>query len=650
VSAPETEILDPPVSTSAPARAHITSQHLHRAARVLRSSVALGLVLALLSWPFTASDLSPTTGVDPSWQAALEMAARAGLPFGSHMVFAYGPLGFLSVWSIYYPVIAVLSFAFLLGLQSILFAVILERLRRSMPFIVSLVLAYAVGTVAIAIVAVNFSGGPEKILPLFFIGCVALLTRTADQPATRWTWISLGVALSLFSLIKVSLAAPMVAALVITVWCSTADRRRAIGSIALGAVPTFVIGWFATGNGLSNLYSFAHGSYSIIGGYASALSTEAVNRGDNYWWAALCALTVAAIAVVHCRSTPRRVQVGAGLLTVLFLWDLFREGFVRHDSFHDPVFFASMPILLVAFVPWKRHWGWLSVGIVTTTVIAMIAVGSWPSLLFRPDLGLRNVAHEVETLVSPSRRDSVIQSARRSMQSQYNVPQTMLAAIGTQSVVVEPWEQGLVWAYGLNFDPMPAFRDGYTTYLDQLDAHDLATSNAPHFILRWLPSNYVPQYQTFDRPSTQIALECDYREVQADSFWQLLVHVKNRCGTQTRIGTVSVGLGQWIDVPQAPHGDAIVATFTLPLGLWWHFADLLFKPPTIGVSINGGSGNYRFIPGTAGDPHLLVVSQNLKWDSTFVPLDISSIAFSVGGQGFGTTGVTATFYEVPMSP
>ena len=625
-----------------------------RLRQVVGSNAFIGFVLALLSWPFNAIALAPTPGTDPSWQATLEMSARFGVPWGTHEISAYGPLGFLTVWSWYYPLLAALSFIFLLGFQSVLFAVVLNRLRRSVPFIPALLLAYVAGTVAFAIVALQYTGIPEKILPLYFIAGVALLSRARETPVPPWMWITLGVTFSLFALVEVGLAIVMFAALVVLVLFSTSERRRAVALIAFGVVPTFVIGWFATGNGFSNLYSFARGSVSEVSGYTSALAIEASGQGGSYWWAALCVGIIVAFAIAHCRGMERRAKVGIGLLTLLFTWSIFKEGFVRHDVYHDPVFFASIPLLLVAFLPSKKNRMWLAAAVAGTTVIAMIVVGSFPSPLGRPDTALDNVGHEFSTLVSPTRTAALIHNAQQAMESGLEVPAPMISTIGALTVTDEPWEEGLIWAYGLHFDQLPASGTGYTTYTDQADAHYLATSDAPRFVVnQLLPSDQNDP--TFAGPSTQVALECHYRQVQSEpqsnpyTTWQLLERTRNRCGTPQKITSISAGLGQWIDVPSAPAGDAIVARFNLPLDLWWHLSNFLFKPPSVEVTVNNGASSYQFTPGTASDLHLLVPSQNLQWEPWFAPSSVTSIAFSIGGQGFGTSGVTATFYEIPMS-
>ncbi|HEV7400581.1 MAG TPA: hypothetical protein VGN84_09975 [Solirubrobacterales bacterium] len=60
----------------------------------------LGLVVALLTFP--TFSLTPSPGLDPSWGAGLQMAAHDGLVFGREVVFTYGPLGFLSVPTLWY--------------------------------------------------------------------------------------------------------------------------------------------------------------------------------------------------------------------------------------------------------------------------------------------------------------------------------------------------------------------------------------------------------------------------------------------------------------------------------------------------------------------------------------------------------------------
>ena len=90
-------------------RADAVTRYTRRAVPILTSSVALGALLAMLSWPGTRATLAPTAGLDPSWQAALAMAAHHRLDFGTDIIWTYGPFGFLVSRSLYYPIPAALD-------------------------------------------------------------------------------------------------------------------------------------------------------------------------------------------------------------------------------------------------------------------------------------------------------------------------------------------------------------------------------------------------------------------------------------------------------------------------------------------------------------------------------------------------------------
>src|SRR5450755_3306571 len=49
------------------------------------------VALTALTWPVTS--VTPSAGLDNSWQAGLSLALARGLVFGRQVVFTYGPLG-----------------------------------------------------------------------------------------------------------------------------------------------------------------------------------------------------------------------------------------------------------------------------------------------------------------------------------------------------------------------------------------------------------------------------------------------------------------------------------------------------------------------------------------------------------------------------
>ena len=299
---------------------------------LVTSDALIGFILALVAWPGSRIELFNISGLY-GWQSALAMATHSGMHYGTQVQFTYGPLGFLTVDQLNYRWTADLAFVFTLVLSSALFAMVVWSLRRAIPTALAVVVAYVVGAIS-----VHIQVGPEYVLALVLVVCVAVLSSEEPEATPGWIWVGLGCTLSIFTLIKVSLSVGIVVALVVTLACLRGGRRRAITAIAIGAVTTFVVAWFGTGNGIANLVPFARGSFAVIGGYSAAMSIEDPTRGVNYWWAAVVVVVIGLFAAASGRGLPIRAKIGIGLVTVVTVWLLFKESFVRHDI-HELIFF-----------------------------------------------------------------------------------------------------------------------------------------------------------------------------------------------------------------------------------------------------------------------------------------------------------------------
>ncbi len=153
------------------------------------SDLVVGVVLAVLSWPESTHDLLNSHGLY-GWQTSIAMAAQNHLEFGTQVIFTYGPLGFLDVPQLDYRWTAVSAFLFVLALSICIFTTLTWSLRRAVPVVPAVVVAYVVGTVAVRV-----QMGPEYVLALVLVACVALLIRSVDEPPPRgsgsdWGWCS----------------------------------------------------------------------------------------------------------------------------------------------------------------------------------------------------------------------------------------------------------------------------------------------------------------------------------------------------------------------------------------------------------------------------------------------------------------------------
>jgi hypothetical protein len=584
------------------------------------------------------------------------MAAHNSMAFGTQIVFTYGPLGFLTVQQLNYGPTAFASFLFTLAFSTVIFTTLIWSLRRALPLWGAIPVAYVVGAVSL-----HTDGGvPEDVYALVLIVCVAVLSRSDEGPTPSWIWAGLGVVLSIFSLVKVSLGVGLVVVLIITVVCLPRGRWQAVKALALGAVPTFCLAWFGTGNGFGNVMPFARSSAAIISGYGPAMSIDypfgvfpysLPNRTFAYWWAGFVVIVIGTFAFAHGYKLAARARIGIGLVTLAVVWFLFKEGFVRHDSSHDLIFFAAAPLLVATFDLGRRFWAVLLAGLFALCVVTGIVAGGMPALVDQPWTSAQNFVHEATTLVSPGQRAEVIDKSRTILQAWYGVPGQMLALMRGQTIDVSPQEQSAAWAYPeVHFDPLPVIQDysAYTSYLDQLDRSYLTTPEAPRFILRG-PGATDWRNPAFEPPATQLAIECRYRQVMATTAWQLLERGSDHCGPMRSLGTVTTGFNHWVAVPAAPPGDSVVATFHLSLGLSWTVQTILFKPPNLFMGYNDGEQYWRFVAATAPDLHVLHAASTLNYRPPFVPVSVTRFRFLINGRSGSQSGIRVSFYEIPVA-
>jgi hypothetical protein len=335
----------------------------------------------------------------------------------------------------------------------------------------------------------------------------------------------------------------------------------------------------------------------------------------------------------------------------MVLWLLFKEGFVRHDSSHDIIFFATAPLLLAAFDFGRRRWVPLVAGLFLLCVVTCIVAGGVPTLAYRPVTSAHNFVHEAAILLSPGQRATVIDQSRHVLQTQYGVPAPMVALMRGQTVDVSPLEQTAAWVYpDIHFDPLPVIQDysAYTMSLDTLDRSYVESPEGPRYILREQGA-IDGRSPAFEPPATQVAIECRYHQVMATARWQLLQKGINYCGPMRSLGSVTTGFNHWVAVPAPPPGDSLVAAFHFELGPSWTVQTIFFKPPNLFMEADGGRQFWRFVAATGPDLHVLHTASTLGYSSPFVPPTVSSLRFLISGRGASSSGVSVTFYEIPVS-
>lgn len=629
--------------------------------------LGLGAFLAVITWP--SLDLYPQAGIDQSWQAGLAMAAHQGLAFGPRVLFAYGPLGFLSYGAVYYPGLAVAATVWQILLHWAVMATLVWSLRQSFRLVLALPLAWVAGVAVFLVVT------PEPILGLAVVWCLALARAELPERAETALTVALGGLAGISLLIKFSVGLAVLVLAALGVLAGSRARGRRLLLVVDGFVVATVAGWVATGNPIFDLVGWIGGSVQVTAGYSSAMGVDVQALAGDYWRAPLVAVVVLGVAGWEMRRLAGARRWGVGLLALALLAAVFKEGFVRHNL-HSLVYFG-VAVMALAGLRAAGRWpaAALGAGLAVTTLLAFETARWVPRTNLDPVSGVQAMAHQVAVVSSSERMAKITVRARAAMRAGYHLGPASLALAQGHTLWIDPWEESVAWAYpSMRWDPPPLFQayGVYTPALDRQDADFFTSGAAPQRILRQPDLALDGQYPFFSPAATQVAIMCHYVQRRETATWQVLARVSQRCGKPRLLRTVRTGWDRWVRVPAAPAGEAVLARWgTLPKSLNGRLTGLLLRPPVVAIQLRGtrsgppGPGSsapspaggarsvtpatYRFLPGTAGDWHLVVPPSTLGSTGPYVPTSVHALRLAGGDLASTPSGVTVSFYAMPVT-
>ena len=561
---------------------------------VLLSTPLLGLVIAILTWPF--SSVVPGPGVDPSWVAGLYMATARGMNAGAEIVFSYGPLGFLDFPSLYDVWLGRLAFGWSLGVQMALCASLLWVARRAFGLIFGVV-------ITVFAAALPFTD------PILIVGTVVGITALLgnwDRRAYLMFAIGAGALVGLELLTSLR-AGPALAVMAIAVLLGLPERRRNLLAFAGALTLVFLALWFDAGQGIGNIEDYAVNAAGVVRGYSAAMVF--VEPGAS-WRLPAFSLAVAMLVVLYVMAvrrerTARKIALGAMLVAVGFM--TFKHSAVRPSAGNAAVFLAAMLAIGLALAPYVRR----SVAIGLIGVLLGLAMASnWYLLKYRLDLEQRatSFTDQLTTMVVPGRAEDVQTEGRIGMQALYGLDRQELALLETGNVHVAPWEAGAAWAYGLDWNPLPVFQQysAYTEDLDKLNAAKLDSQTAPNLIL-WqnapvvdpglaaavnFPGAIDARWPAFESPAQMVRMLCRYRALHWTERWAILGRVDDRCRDERLLGTIEADDAQIVRFPRTRRDEVLLVRV---YGLAVHGAErlraLFFRATNRHVTLDTTSWN-----------------------------------------------------------
>ena len=516
--------------------------------------VIVGALIAVVAWPSPPAEI---TGLDPSWRAALHLAAADRIAWGPNLVFTYGPLGFLTVpWPIY-GLTSVLAILFSGAVFTSLAMTSLAILRRSLPLPLAALAAYLL----VRVVAIALPPAEQAAVLAVVLSVEALRRGKAD----RRVIVLAGVAAGIAPLIKLSLAITLIAAVAIVVLALAPRRPRTWLAFVGIAVASFLVGWLGTGQAIENVIPYIRGSIEMVAGYNEAMTRPLIQA--KLWELPALGVGWAIVAVgawLVARGLPRPRQFGlAGLvLIVLFLqWKLALRPFPTYVA-------ATAAGALIPFLgAFRRREMGLAVALVL--VLNLGVTETRADVFLAPRQSARTAIGQLYAAVRLDQIDARVAATRLAIRSELAIPTAVVDALAGQTVHVEPFEADVAAAYpDVVWRPLPVFQsyNAYTATLDQMNATMLASDRAPARILREFyvdPGMTIHgRFRWFESPATNVEMLCRYRETLATEHWEVLSQGPDRCGPPVPLGTVEAHVGQAVAVPPAPADSMVVVSVT----------------------------------------------------------------------------------------
>lgn len=636
-------------------RDRLTARRLTIAGLALWTAVVVALTVPI-----------PLEGVgswlDSSWQVALILSHRLGLPLGSRLFFPYGPYGYLTVTTPFFipQWLEAVFVGLLIHVALIALLCLLLVLRRAGPALWTVVtVALLIGLPAFA--APDTEGQLVAILLAFY-------AFDADSPHWRTASAALcGVTLALLLLMKAT-ALPLAAGVLIVGIAALTLRRHLRDALALvsGMVVAGAVLWSSAGLGIADIPRYLRAALEFGSGYSGAMDVMGVTGGIILGAAVIVVLAAVGVGMIARHRHADGVWI---LLVCVALFPLFKDSFVRDGPIRDDTYFGVAGLLavvsLVVVAPRVRDWLAIRQVVPIAALVACAALGmGWRAT----DLsgftgasarlaGYRTALHAIlSSSVRAQLRGGIVQSAH----DYYKGTLSALPVAATQSTIdVMPWDIGLFYEQAsLHWDPRPVLQSytAYTPWLDNLDAAFLRSNTAPEYIVY----SYLTidnRYAAFDEPATFRALLENYRVVTGLGTQAVLLRRVATTPVSASVGHMTcVGLGSAITVPQQS-GVRTFARVDVPRTLLGSTLNLLAKVPDLRITLTTGSGSTAFsgrlVQAVAGDG--LYVSDFLSSTTDIgsaitgsggVPITSMSVS---GGRSSWASPYCVTFTTTPVS-
>jgi hypothetical protein len=588
------------------------------------------LVVALLTIPSAGHPM--TAGGEYEYQAALTVAFREHMQWGSQIIWTYGPLGYMNVladmdFGTWLPAL-IANLAAHAAFFGVLALFLIRISARPWHWL-------AIGAI-ILVFFERYPGFEFERFPVLdhkvaLIAVMLLYLASEAQTARLAALLSAAGGLAVGFLLLDKGTYIIFAGGLVSAYAILGVTRRepgSIGSLLGGIVFSFFALWLVAGQHIAGVPSYFRSSYEILTGYTAAMSwfSEAPAAHPTLQLSfAIAMMFAAGLGLLFALWRRDRTTYGLQLLSLPLLLIAYKNSFTRFDEAHAITFWSLAAVLqglvLVRISSAKdgrlrKVPAVLAGGTVIAAAVLVLGLGPvigktpvfMPAFVF-PD-NLATYRHAVSLIVRPDRRSEEEQQVQVALRALYPLPPDVADALRQGDVDVLPMDVELPFAYGFRWNPQPVFQANvaWRPYLDEQDALHYMGPNAPRFVI-FNAADIDGRYPLFDGPKTYRVL-LEHYQVRFLLPDLLVLEKRSDVTPSQEIALTDhrERLGEWINVPahdNRPLYGRVNVRYS-PIGLAMNLVD---RPPELHIRFRYDGGQvspwYRFIPAVAPDGLLL---------------------------------------------
>lgn len=503
-------------------------------------------------------------GLDSSWVIAVSTATHRRMPFGTALIFSYGPLGFIAS-----PAFAVPSLGVVSVWLRIVFAFVLGWLIARSVLAVAPWWATAFVTVGgVWVLGGAFSLGAEAVLIpslLFVGGFLDLLATNKERLPLRFV-VPFGALAGTSLLIKFDTGIWgfmfVLSALILhgrALRLKMASLVSQLIAATMGFLGAVLLWWGVLSQPFGSLQLWLRGSIEVLLGYDRAMVTS----GGNWWDLPLAIVACVVVVSLSWMLTPKGRRSYVCLFVGGAAWLFTKQSFTRQDSGGHLVriFALLMFSLLMLLRATTTHNGALdasntesannaldaqSLGVgegagnthrrskfvlvgqdlVRSASLIVVVVCAAMVLQFTrtgdgrmawPDRGF--LPRAMSWLGNPAQ--VVVQ--REQLLKNLNIGNALQKQLLRGSVHIEPSETSVVLGIpAMKWKPLPVPQSysAYTNWLDRKNANALSSIDGPEQVL-YESASIDGRVSRFESPAAMVSLICHYHQEYIDKRWTL---------------------------------------------------------------------------------------------------------------------------------